>query len=407
MSSSSKTALLVMPLLLCSCTGPASKPSNTNVARDVFPREFNHFSEYLFQVKKYLKGNSLIERSEAQISLNYPFERPANKHVIYRGKFLLLHGLNDSPYVWQDMAKVMTDRGFDVRAILFAGHGSHPQDMLTVSPSDWLKSAKKHYQLYQSEDATVPIYLGGFSMGAVIATSLALDNPEVAGLLLVSPAYHSRLNGWLSLSSLYSKFRPWLFGTMIGEDNPMKYNSIAINSAAAYYSITQHLKRKWAHKKLATAVLMVHSVRDSVVDVEYSRNIFKNKFINKNKQLLLYNVGDRLLARQSSASTNNKLFSGEITRPSYYPSLRILNQSHLSLINTPLNPLYGKQGTQLICNGNQYKIYRACLNTKGHWFGAQHTQSPDGIAVARVTYNPDFQSIVNAFDHTFLTANPN
>lgn len=121
-------------------------------------------------------------------------------------------------------------------------------------------------------------------MGAVLATSIAIDQPEIKGLFLVSPAFHSQLNDMLRFSWIYSQFKTWLFGQMLWEDNPSKYNSIAINSASAYYDLTQHLKAKWAERKLDIALLMVHSLNDSVVDVQYSRKIFTHRFISPQKK---------------------------------------------------------------------------------------------------------------------------
>ena len=362
-----------------------------------FPKIESSFALYQQQVKRYLSQQSLPQRSDQQISYNLPFEWAAKKGVPYKGRFLLIHGLNDSPFVWRDFAKIMVNRGFDVRAILLEGHGSHPKNMLDVSAKKWIKSVQAHYDVWQQETpiSQSPIYIGGFSLGGVLATNLAINNPEIAGLMLVSPAYHSKLNNLLSFSWVYKHFQPWLFGTMLNEDNPAKYNSISINAGSAYYSATQHLKQHW-HKPLNMPVLMVHTVNDSVVDINYSRGVFRKKFKGE-KALLLF-----------SSSNENHAFPlrpSERLHNSYYPNKRILNQSHLSLINSADNPLLGEHSKVLICNGNEYEIFKACMRAEKHWYGAQHTQSPNSDAVARTTYNPDFATVVEAFDRVFATSN--
>jgi len=359
-----------------------------------FPKINTDFVSYQQQVAVYLTANKLANRSADDIGLNMPFDFQADKRVAYQGRFLLFHGLNDSPYVWHDFAKEMVAKGFDVRAILLEGHGSHPRKMLNVTAKQWIGSAKAHYDIWANEKAA-PLYLGGFSMGAVLATSLALDHPEVKGLFLVSPAFHSQLNNILSFSWVYSQFKPWLFGQMLTEDNPFKYNSIAINSAAAYYKVTQYLKTKWSNKALKMPVLMVHSVNDSVVDVGYSRALFANRIKHDKKQLLLY----------SPDMADEQVKPNQIVRNSKNLQLKILNQSHLSLINNKDNPLLGENGTLLVCNGNEYAIFSACLRAKKHWYGAQHSASPDGVAVARTTYNPDFDYLVTLFSQMFVADN--
>ena len=359
-----------------------------------FPAASADFKKYIKEVEGYLIGNSLPGRSQSEIRLNLPFEILASSQVAYRGKYLLIHGLNDSAYVWTDMAQAIAARGFDVRAILLPGHGSHPQGMLDISYRSWLRSVREHYEYWQVDDT--PIYVGGFSLGGVLATILALEKPEIAGLLLISPAYHSQLNSLLRWSGIYAKFRPWMFGGMITEDNPIKYNSIPINSATQYFNSSIHLKKMWRDDKkawigerLRMPVMMVVTANDSVVDIEYSRHVFHLHFRNPHSRLLIY--------QQHKAS----VLSEEVIRTSHFPQRRIINLSHLSLLNAPQNPLFGENASVLVCNGNKYPIYRACMQASGHWFGAQHTPSPDGVAVARSTYNPDFSYLLELFDQVF------
>ena len=371
-----------------------SAPAYGDSMAEKFPAASPDFGKYIDRVERYLVETSMPGRSESELRLNLPFEIAASTQVPYRGKFLLVHGLNDSAYVWTDMAQALSSRGFDVRAILLPGHGSDPQKMLDVSFRQWLRSLRSHYEYWRVDDT--PIYVGGFSLGGVLATILAQENPEIAGLLLISPAYHSQLNYLLRWSGIYAWFRPWMFGGMITEDNPVKYNSIPINSAAQYFNTTTHLKNLWRDDKtqhlrarLSMPVMMVVTANDSVVDIEYSRYVFHKRFPNSQSRFLIY--------QQTQKPTKPR----ELARSGYYPQRRILNLSHLSLLNAPHNPLFGENGSVLVCNGNKYPVYRACMLSRQHWFGAQHTPSPDGVAVARSTYNPDFAYLLDLFDQVF------
>ena len=382
-------SFLLLVIFLVSCSSQMRPVVYQNWDDDLgFPQPAADFSKYKDQVKTYLEGHSLSLRSESEISQNMPFEITANNSVPYRGKFLLIHGLNDSAYVWRDMAQVMVARGFDVRAILLSGHGSHPVNMLEVSHKEWLLATRQHFKNWNVDDT--PIYLGGFSMGAVIATILALENPEVAGMFLVSPAFHSQKNSLLRWAWVYKRNKPWVFNGMILEDNPTKYNSIPVNSIAQYYEITEYLKDRWDDKTLTMPIFMISTTDDSVVDIHYNRVIFQDYFDSKKRKFLIY-----------SNNPEDKPKYNEVIRSSAHLDLRILNQSHLSLINSPNNALYGQDGIQLVCNGNKYPIFRACMRAKNHWFGAQHTPSPDGVPVARTTYNPDFATVVEMFEEVF------
>ena len=375
--------------LVLALTGIFLKPVSANTSVEQFPEPSAAFGQHTESVYQYIYKRSLPGRSDQDIKLNLPFELSANPDVPYRVKFLLFHGLNDSTYVWADIAKSLSERGFDVRAVLLPGHGSHPDQMLDISYKSWFKAARQHLQLwYQGQ---TPIYLGGFSLGGVIATVLALENPDIAGLFLVSPAYESKLKKWLRWSWIYARFEPYMFGGLIIEDNPIKYNSIPINSATQYYNTTKYLKRRWKRNKLTMPVAAVITMQDSVVDVEYVREIFHERFTSPKKRLLIY-------SEQQGIETNNN----EFIRQSYYPELRILNQSHLSMINTPENYLLGESRKILICNGNEYPVFMACMRSRQHWYGAQHTPSPDGTAVARTTYNPDYQTVEELIEQVFF-----
>lgn len=355
-----------------------------------FPQARADFNAHIDEVKQYLLATQLPQRKPEDVLYNLPFERRASESAPYRGKFLLIHGLNDSPYVFTDVANELTDRGFDVRAILLPGHGNTPEAQLDMSYVRWLKMARSHLTLWQAQ-SDAPVYLGGFSMGAVLATILALENNDISGLLLFSPAYQSSMNHLLRWSSIYSKFKPWVFGGMIIEDNPTKYNSIPINGAAQYYKLTKKLKNRWGRKRLEMPVLMVASSDDSVVDIGYLTKVFNKRFISERKRMLIY------------TNDVNKVDTQSIDyRGSAYPELRILNQSHQGVTMAPDNPLFGENGSVLVCNGNDWPTFSGCLYSReNHWFGAQHTPSPDSIPVARTTYNADFDGVFEAFDKVF------
>ncbi len=393
------TPFLLMPILAFSLLA-----STSACASDDFPTTALNFDQYISDMYQHIKPKSL-PRTDDEIRLNLPFQLSANPDVPYRGRFLLFHGLNDSPYVWRDIAAEIAERGFDVRAILFEGHGSTPVEMLDVSYKSWLATARKHKADWFEQET--PLYLGGFSLGGVIATVLALEQPDdIAGLLLVSPAYHSKLNKYLRWSGLYSKFKPWMFGGMIIEDNPIKYNSIPINSAAQYYKVSKVLKRRWRDRTLEMPVLLVASANDSVVDVKYTQRLFNRRFTHDAKKMLLYYDSSNESEVNSFIEPPMQTSSAIEPRNAHFPSLRIINQSHLSLINRPENDLFGEAGRILVCNGNEYPVFMGCMRAPSHWYGAQHTVLPSQAsaedAMARTTYNPDFSVLLERFDDVFV-----
>ena len=379
-----KSLITVLFAIVCSSCSSHAKDKFAG-----FPQPQVNFQTHITEVENYLLASQMPSRKPSDVKYNLPFELKAKSDIPYRGKFLLIHGLNDSPYVFSDVSKALVNRGFDVRAILLPGHGNTPEAQLNISYKQWLNAARQQLKLWKADDT--PMHLGGFSMGSVISTILALENDDIDGLLLFSPADKSKMNHLLRWSGIYSRFKPWVFGGMIIEDNPSKYNSIPINGAAQYYALTKILKRKWGRKTLDIPVLAISSINDSVVDVSYVAKKFNSRFTSKNRKMLIY-----------SNEKNSVDMDSIDHRSSSYPELRIINQSHQGVVIAPNNPLFGKEGSILVCNGNDWPTFSRCLYSKeNHWFGAQHTPSPDNNPVARTTYNPDFEGVFSEFDKVF------
>jgi len=156
-----------------------------------------------------------------------------------------------------------------------------------------------------------------------------------------------------------------MFGGMIIEDNPAKYNSIPINSVTQYFNTSRYLKHQWRRRKLQIPVVMIATSNDSVVDVDYMRSIYRNRFKSEQKRFILYTNDTSIESKETELASN---------------------------------PLFGESRGVLVCNGNKPEIFFGCLRSSQHWYGAQHTPSPDGVAVARTTYNPDYDFIVDQID---------
>lgn len=380
-------ASLLLALVVAGCSSAEFRYSERLIEQ--FPDPDVNYQAHRANVREYLLDTQMPQRTATDAELNLPFELQASEEAPYRGKFLLLHGLNDSPYLWRDVAEELASRGYDVRAILLPGHGNTPQAQLSVSYKDWISAAREHLDLYSEPDKK--LYLGGFSLGGVLATLLASECDDVDGLLLFSPAFRSQSHKLLRWAGLYSIMKPWVFGGMIIEDNPVKYNSIPINSGSQYFKTTRTLNRRWPKNPLNIPVLVVTSINDSVVDIGATEKKYARGF-SSTKHMIVYD-------NERSGQTINGIeyrHGGDATR-------RILNQSHQSVLISPDNALYGTNGRVLVCNGNEYPIFMACMRYQGtHWYGAQHTASPDDIPVARSTYNPDFGYVMERFDELFL-----
>jgi len=89
---------------------------------------------------------------------------------------VLVHGYLSAPQEIRPMAEYLHARGFSVYGVRLKGHGTSPEAMTRVNWQDWIKSLARG-------DAAVRhccqrVVVGGFSLGGVLAMSLAAAHSE-------------------------------------------------------------------------------------------------------------------------------------------------------------------------------------------------------------------------------------
>jgi carboxylesterase len=97
------------------------------------------------------------------------------------------HGFTGSPVSMRPWAEQLAAAGFTVRLPLLPGHGTSWQDLNTRKWPEWYAAIESTYQ--ELTDRCEQVFAVGLSMGGCLVTKLAIDHPEVAGLVLVNPAY--------------------------------------------------------------------------------------------------------------------------------------------------------------------------------------------------------------------------
>ncbi len=113
---------------------------------------------------------------------------------------LLIHGLTGSPAEMRPLGEYLQTKGASVRAPLLPGHGLEPEALSRVTWQDWVNTAEEAlHGLFASER---PTFVIGLSMGALVAAELAARHPELAGMVLYSPAY--------KVANKLAPLAPWL-----------------------------------------------------------------------------------------------------------------------------------------------------------------------------------------------------
>ena len=98
----------------------------------------------------------------------------------------LSHGYTATTAEVRLLAKNLHEQGFTVSGPLLPGHGTQPGDLNRVRWEDWAAEGEKTYQALKNRSEKV--FVGGESMGALVALWLASEHPEIAGVLCYAPA---------------------------------------------------------------------------------------------------------------------------------------------------------------------------------------------------------------------------
>lgn len=366
-------------VLLTACSKSNNDP-NYQASKSLPAYSQDNFQQYIAETKQWLLAHRVFktEDIEKELQANLPFElipENANGDAV-----LLVHGLGDSPYSFIDVAQHLASKGYLVRTVLLPGHGSKVGDLMLPTLEDWQNVVRHHVALLKQQSNK--LWLGGYSTGANLVTSEALNDQDIEGLLLFSPAFKpsSPLVKWANVASY---IMTW--ADKDPETNYTRYNSLPMNGAAVYYRTTEIVQKDLEDALYNKPTFMMLSEGDSVIDSKFPISVFEKQFINENNQLIWQGEGDLSLPKTTRFSMDR-------------PDLHIINGSHMGLLFAPNNRDYGKQGAIRICNNGQSKEQeKACEQGAETWFSS-YGEIQQGKILARLTYNPYFQESMEKLD---------
>ena len=364
-------ALSIAALLVtaaCAVTAPQNTPLR-QISFDTYRQD----TVQVLQQRRFFQGAD----QAVEIAWNAPHEwRPRGQS--HKG-VLLVHGLGDSPWSFHDIGRKLADQGFLVRTVLLPGHGTRPEDMLDVTLEDWRRVLEEQTLALSNE--VEQIYLGGFSTGANLVLDYAYAHPEVEGLLLFSPALMSNSSfDWLA--PLISWARPWLLApdNVRPMQNAVRYMTVPTNGFAQFYRSSRLARQALRGAPYDKPVLMVVAENDSVLDSDYLSDAFSTHFTHPASRLIWYGND------QSQFTQDQRV----LVRSDYLPELQISQFSHMGVLFSPDNDLYGTDASLRICwNGQAEPARVECEHGAPVWFSDWGYREPGKIH-ARLTFNPYF-----------------
>lgn len=99
---------------------------------------------------------------------------------------LLIHGFTATTAEVRPLAQRLHARGYTVAGPLLPGHGTTPEDLNRYRWADWVTAAEAAYRDLAGRCRRV--FVGGESMGGMLALHVASRHREAAGVMLYAPA---------------------------------------------------------------------------------------------------------------------------------------------------------------------------------------------------------------------------
>ncbi len=374
----------------------------SNISTDIFDAVINYpitdsnlpFSEYISQTRNIIESRredlSHNQMAASIIAANSPFEyRPVTPAK--RGA-LLIHGLLDCPFTFREIGSHLERNGILARAILLPGHGTKPDDLMTVTYHDWLQAVR--YGIESLKKEVEEIYLIGYSTGAALAVYHALQDSQIAGIILLSPAIKVRAPvdiaaNWIHLTNYFGKNRHWVYHCE--ENDYVKYKSIAFNGVKQVSKLTETVREINHENPCSTPIHMILSREDETISSHDAIDFFSSLHHPKSKMLLYTSI--------DHAYPDSRIE----TRNSSNIELNIAHLSHPCLSFSADNSHYGQQGDYKHAARADHNIRYGAYNRIE--MNAFDTLFKLGLAKYRrrvLTYNPDFSNMVESI-HKFIS----
>jgi carboxylesterase len=176
---------------------------------------------------------------------------------------LLAHGYTATTAEVRLLARHLCEQGYTVAGPLLPGHGTTPEDMNRCRWQDWAKAVEQSYQLLAARCERV--FVGGESMGALLALYSASQHSEVAGILTYAPALRVSPKSLL-LAYLVAPFVPHVAKSRLDVDG--KWQGYPVNPILAL--LQMHRLQREVRRRLPSMqhpLLIVQGRLDTAIDL--------------------------------------------------------------------------------------------------------------------------------------------
>jgi carboxylesterase len=223
---------------------------------------------------------------------------------------LLLHGFTGSPPEMRLLGDYLHQRGLTVCAPLLPGHGSSADDLNRCTWRDWTGHAEQ--ALADLRSRCEPVFVGGFSMGSLVALYLAAHHPELPGIILYAPATivaDRRVYLTPVLKYLIPKMRKSGESDLTDPQAHLRFWSYEEYPVAAAHEVLKLTRRvRRLLPGIACPLLIIHGIHDQAIHPRSARYTFERAGSADKELVTLQNSGHGLVVDSEWVAAARKTY---------------------------------------------------------------------------------------------------
>lgn len=208
---------------------------------------------------------------------------------------LLFHGFTATTVEVRPLAEYLHKSGISATGPLLPGHGTIPEDAITVHRKDWIETAENVFKSLTKRYQKIVI--GGTSMGGLLALHLAENYNNISGVVLFAPAMHIKGQWRAQFIAPFVKIVPkyYLSDSLTKADElPWQgYNVLPVPAVAQFYHLQKQIRRHLA--KVSQPTLIFQGKKDRTINPEGASTLYEKITSFDKKLIWLENSGHTIL----------------------------------------------------------------------------------------------------------------
>jgi len=177
---------------------------------------------------------------------------------------LLVHGFTATTAEVRPLGKALHAKGYTVSGPVLPGHNTYPEDINNFSWRDWVSTVED--ACWELISRCERVFVGGESTGGLLALYLAIQEPNISGVLTYAPGLKLNMSSLDRLKlRLVSPFVPYL--PKAGEDDDLPWKGYTVNPLKGVVQLLELQKQVRPHlHQIHHPVLVVQGRLDQTVD---------------------------------------------------------------------------------------------------------------------------------------------